>query len=111
MAITSSSIYMVASPLIQPVVSPPTALAQPQVLSPLQRFEKGEYGADGSSSYSSTSQVEDTEPENLAPPPKADFLASIDQVRNYLNIDDPAKTEKYKLGSRLGHDPNMFKME
>ena len=63
------------------------------------------------SSYSSASQVEDSEPENLAPPPKADFHAFIDRVRQYLGIDDPAKTEDYKLGSRLGRDPNMFRME
>ena len=63
------------------------------------------------SSYSSASQVDDSEPENLAPPPQADFHAFIDRVRQYLGIDDPAKTEDYKLGSGLGSDPNMFRME
>ena len=63
------------------------------------------------SSYSSASQVDDSEPENLAPPPKADFHTFIDRVRQYLGIDDPAKTEDYKLGSGLGRDPNMFRME
>ena len=51
----------------QEVVAPPPAPIQPQVLSPLQRLEKGEYGADGSSSYTSMSQPEDSEQENLAP--------------------------------------------
>ena len=44
-------------------------------------------------------------------PPKANFHAFIDRVKLYLGIDDPAKTEEYKLGSGVGQDPNMFKME
>ena len=47
----------------------------------------------------------------MNPPPKADFHAFIDRVRQYLGIDDPAKTEDYKLGSGLARDPNMFCME
>ena len=34
-----------------------------------------------------------SEQENLAPPPKADFHAFIDRVRQYLGIDNPAKAE------------------
>ena len=70
----------IAASTIQAVVAPPPAPTQPQVLSPLQRLEKGEYGADGSSCYTSMSQPEDSEPENLSPPPppKADFHAFID---------------------------------
>ena len=58
----------IAASTIQAVVAPPPAPIQPQVLSPLQSLEKGEYGADGSS-YTSMSQPEDSEPENLPPPP------------------------------------------
>ena len=54
--------------------------------------------------------MEDSELKNLAPP-KADFHAFIDRVTNYLGIDDLDKTEEYKLGSVLGLDPNMFKIE
>ena len=104
----------IASSTIKAVVSPtPPPLIQPQTQSesPLQTLEKGDYGVTGDSSYSSSSQVDDSEPENLAPPPKADFHAFIDRVREYLGIDDPAKAEDYKLGSGLGRDPNMFCME
>ena len=104
--IASSSIKAVVSPTPPPLIQPQT-----QSESPLQRLEKGDYGATGDSSYASSSQVDDSEPENLAPPPKADFHAFIDRVRQYLGIDDPAKAEDYKLGSGLGRDPNMFRME
>ena len=59
----------IAASTIQAVVPPPSAPIQPQVLSSLQRLEKGEYGADDSSYYTSMSQPEDSEPENLPPPP------------------------------------------
>ena len=52
--------------------------------------------------------MDESEPEKS---PKADFHAFNDRVCQYLGIDDPAKTEDYKLGSGLGHDPNMFRME
>ena len=84
----------IASSTIKAVVSPtPPPLIQPQTQSesPLQRLEKGDYGVTGDSSYSSSSQVDDSEPKNLAPPPKAGFHAFIDRVRQYLGIDDPAK--------------------
>ena len=54
----------------------------------------------GGSSYSSSSQIDDSEPENLAPPPKADFHAFIDRVRQYLSIDDPAKAEDSEIRIR-----------
>ena len=105
-SIAPSTIKAIVSPPL-----PPTTQPQPQSESPLQRLEKGDYGVETGSSYSSASQIEDSEPENLAPPPKADFHALIDRVRQYLGIDDPAKTEDYKIGSGLGCDPNMFRME
>ena len=106
----SASIAQATKAVVSPTLPSPT---QPptQSESPLQRLEKGDYGLESGSSYSSASQVDDSEPENLAPPPKADFHAFIDRVRQYLGIDDPAKTEDYKLGSGLGRDPNMFRME
>ena len=85
----------IAPSTIKAIVSPPpppTTQPQPQTESPLQRLEKGDYGVETGSSYSAASQIEDSEPENLAPPPKADFHAFIDRVRQYLGIDDPAKT-------------------
>ena len=103
-SITPSTIKVIVSPPL-----PPTT--QPQSESPLQRLEKGDYGVETGFSYSTASQIEDSELENLAPPPKADFHAFIDRVRQYLGIDDPSKTEDYKLGSGLGRDPNMFCME
>ena len=56
----------------QPLSSPPPPLTQPksQSESPLQRLEKGDYGLVGGSSYLSTSQVDESEPENLAPLPR-----------------------------------------
>ena len=84
--------------IVSPPPPPPTTQLQPQSESSLQRLEKGDYGLETGSSYSSTSQTDESEPENLAPPPKADFHAFIDRVRQYLDIDDPAKTEDYKLG-------------
>ena len=103
----------IAPSTIKAIVFPPlpTTQPQPQSESPLQRLEKGDYGLEAGSSYLSTSQADESEPENLAPPPKADFHVFIDRVRQYLGIDDPAKTEDYKLGSSLGHDPNIFRME
>ena len=105
-SITASTIEAVVSP-------PPPPVSHPQPLSesPLQRLEKVNYGLETGSSYSSTSQVGESELENLAPPPKADFHAFIGRVRQYLSIDDPAKTEDYKLGSGLERDPSMFRME
>ena len=59
-----------------------------------------------------TLQAEETEPDNLAPPPlKADFFAFIDKVREYLSINGPAKAEDFKLGSGRGRNSYMFRME
>ena len=65
----------IAPSTIKAIVSPSPPLPQPQSQSesPLQRLEKCDYSAEGLSTYSSTSQVDDSELENLAPPPKADF--------------------------------------
>ena len=52
--------------------------------------------------------------QNLAPPPppppKADFHTFIDLVRQYLGIDDPAKTG-LQIRIRTSRYPNMFHME
>ena len=71
----------IAPSTIKAIVSPPpppTTQPQPQSESPLQRLEKGDYGLKTGSSYSSTSQPDESESENLAPPPKADFHTFID---------------------------------
>ena len=99
----------IAASTNQAVIAPPPAPIQPQVLSPLQRLEKREYGADGSSYYTSMSQPEDSG--EFGPLPKADFHVFVDRVRLYLAIDDLAKTAKYKLRSELRQDPNIFRME
>ena len=75
-SITPSTIKAIVSPPLPPATRP-----QPQSESPLQRLEKGGYGLETGSSYSSTSQVDKPEPENLAPPPKADFHAFIGKDR------------------------------
>ena len=104
-SITPSTIQAIVSP----PPPPPSTRTQPQTESPLQRLEKGDYGLEAGASYSSTSQTDESELENLATLPKADFHTFIVCGRQYLG--NLAKTENYKLGSGLRRDPIMFHME
>ena len=80
--------------------------------SPLQALETHDYGTDSSSSsYSSMPIVEETEPENLASPPKPEFGQLLDNIRQFLGIPNPTLQEEFRLGSGIGRDPNMLKLE
>ena len=58
-SIAPSTIKVIVSPSL-----PPTTQPRPQSECPLQRLEKRDYGVEIGSSYSSASQIEDSEPEN-----------------------------------------------
>ena len=75
----------IAPSTIKGIVSPPPPpVAQPLSESPLQRLEKGDYGLETGSSYSSTSQVDKSELEHLAPPPNLDAYRLKRQGSSHL---------------------------
>ena len=80
--------------------------------SPLQALESQDYGTDSSSSsFSNPPVVEETEPENLANPPKPEFGLLLNHIREFLGIPDPSTQEEFRLGSGIGRDPNMLRLE